>query len=372
LATGRILIVGGGVAGLTLNLALRDGPWQVDLVERAAGPSRLGAGLAIQPNAMRVLAQLGVADAVEKAGAVISTFSYLDQQGESLCEADIDSVWSGIGSFVGIARSALHLALLSGASGCRSGIAATAVTQDGGNASVTFSDGTSADYDIVVGADGISSVVRRQAVRDLEARYGGQMVWRSIVPLRSRSLDAVQFWLGEDRFFGLCPTGDNSTYVFANLTCDRLHEPVSGRRSRLAERFASFGAPVREYIAAVAADEAIHCSPNEWLAETVWHSGQVVLIGDAAHAMSPMMGQGGCMAMEDALVLAEELKRHADPTAALLAYETRRRPRVEWVRQQSLALSELVHRPEHIRNRAMRQRGVAAFRERYEPLLAVP
>jgi 2-polyprenyl-6-methoxyphenol hydroxylase-like FAD-dependent oxidoreductase len=197
----------------------------------------------------------------------------------------------------------------------------------------------------VIGADGINSDVRRLAFGGPTLAYAGQMAWRSLAPIRPRSLDGVQFWLGEDRFFGLCPVGDELTYGFGNLACARRHEPGSGRLCRLREYFAGFGEPVRQYLAAVPGDGDIHCSPVEWLPEMAWSAGRVVLIGDAAHAMSPMMGQGGCMAIEDALVLAEELRRAADIPSAVAAFGARRRPRVDWVREQSQALTELVRLP---------------------------
>jgi FAD-dependent urate hydroxylase len=110
----------------------------------------------------------------------------------------------------------------------------------------------------------------------------------------------------------------------------------------------------------------------EWLPEVRWSAGRVVLIGDAAHAMSPMMGQGGCMAIEDALVLADELRRAPDIPSAVAAFGARRRPRVDWVRKQSQALTELVRLPARIRDRGLRERGVSAFHDRYRPLLAAP
>ncbi|HSS91913.1 MAG TPA: FAD-dependent monooxygenase [Streptosporangiaceae bacterium] len=372
MATDRVLIVGGGIAGLSLNLALRQSPWRVELVERGAGWNQPGAGLAVQPNAMRALRCLGVAAAVERAGAVIDRFGYRDQGGAPLCDIDLDDLWSDVGPFVGITRAALHDALRSGPDRCRLGTSVTSVTQKDGLVSVSFDDATVAGYDLVVGADGINSDVRRLAVDALAPAYGGQMAWRSLAPIRPGSLRGVQFWLGEDRFFGLCPAGHDTTYGFGNLTCARLREPVAGRAHRLRERFAGFGTPVQEYLQAVGRDSDIHCSPVEWLPGTAWYRGRVVLIGDAAHAMSPMMGQGGCMAIEDALVLADELCHAPDIPAAIAAFAGRRRPRVEWVREQSQALTELVRLPARIRNRALRDRGTGAFHDRYRPLVAVP
>jgi 2-polyprenyl-6-methoxyphenol hydroxylase-like FAD-dependent oxidoreductase len=368
-----VLIVGGGIAGLSLNLALREGPWQVDLVERGTGWDQPGAGLAVQPNAMRALRSLGVAAAVERAGAVISRFGYYDQHGDPLCDIDLSGLWSAVGPFVGITRVALHDVLRSGLGRHRMGTAVTAVTQqDGRRVLASFGDASTAEYDLVVGADGINSDVRRLAVGGPSPAYAGQMAWRSLAPIRPRSLDGVQFWLGEDRFFGLCPVGDELTYGFGNLACPRRPEPAAGRARRLDEYFAGFGEPVRQYLAAVPRDSDIHCSPVEWLPEPRWSAGRVVLIGDAAHAMSPMMGQGGCMAIEDALVLADELRRAPDITSAVAAFAARRHPRVEWVREQSQALAELVRLPSRIRDRGLRDRGIRAFHDRYRPLVAVP
>jgi len=198
------------------------------------------------------------------------------------------------------------------------------------------------------------------------------MVWRSVAPVWPDGLDGVQFWLGHNRFFGLCPVGDGITYGFGNVACARVQDPVAGRRRRLVEQFTGFGAPVQEYLAGVRCDGDIHCAPVEWLPEIAWGSGRVVLIGDAAHAMSPMMGQGGCMATEDACVLAEELGRGSDLPAALAAFVERRQQRVNWVREQSQALTELVDLPAQVRDRALRERGTSAFHDRYQPLTARP
>ena len=144
MATVRVLIVGGGIAGLSLNLALRDSPWQVELVERDTGQNRSGAGLALQPNAMRALRCLGADAAVEQAGAVIEKFGYRDQHGARLCDIDLGDLWSEVGPFIGITRAALHDALRAGPGRCRFGTSLTSVTQQDGRVSVSFDDATAA------------------------------------------------------------------------------------------------------------------------------------------------------------------------------------------------------------------------------------
>jgi 2-polyprenyl-6-methoxyphenol hydroxylase-like FAD-dependent oxidoreductase len=198
------------------------------------------------------------------------------------------------------------------------------------------------------------------------------MAWRSIAPIRPRGLTTLEFLLGEGCFFGLCPVGDGCTYGFGNITEPRTRERMAGRLDRLRHRFAGFGAIVQEYLAALEQDEQIHCGPVGWVAIEPWYSGRVVLIGDAAHASSPMMGQGGCLAMEDAYVLAESLRRSITPADALEYYALRRRPRVSWVHHESQAVAQSFRLPPAVRNDALRQYGEQMFRRRFTPLVAAP
>jgi 2-polyprenyl-6-methoxyphenol hydroxylase-like FAD-dependent oxidoreductase len=197
------------------------------------------------------------------------------------------------------------------------------------------------------------------------------MAWRSVAPIRPCGLSDLQFLLGDGCFFGLCPVGSGRTYGFGNVTGPRTREPVTGRLDRLRRRFAGFGDRVHEYLGALTGDEQIHCGPIEWVAPEQWHHDQVVLIGDAAHASSPMMGQGGCMAMEDAWVLAESLVSY-DILTALNEYVARRRPRISWVHQESSAVATSFRHPSDARNHALRQYGMEMFWHRFVPLVAPP
>ena len=371
---GRILIAGGGIAGLTLAAALQRRGIEPVLVERSTAWEAVGAGIAVQPNGLRALRALGIDTAVERAGAVLRRLLFCNHRGEVLCEIDLEGLWGDVGPFIGIERIKLQAALRSAAEGtpCRLGTRVTAVNQSNGQVTVDFSDRSDGDYDLVVGADGISSTLRQLSLSATPPVYGGQMAWRGIAPIRPRGLTSLQFWLGDGCFFGLCPVGDGRTYGFGNATELPVQDPVQGRLGRLRNRFAKFGGLVQEYLASLDQDQQIHCGPIEWLELDEWRSGRVVLIGDAAHACSPMMGQGGCMAMEDAVVLAELLGSADHIEDALGAYVERRRPRVDWVVQQSRAMSESLGMPPGIRNAALRERGHAMFRQRFEPLFAVP
>src|SRR5262249_51010269 len=300
-----------------------------------------GAGIAVQPNGMRVLRALGLGAAVERAGAVLRCFGFCDQPGEALCESNLERVWGAVGPFIGIERHALHEVLLAGAAAVphRLGLSVQALTPTGDRIDVRFTDDSVGTYDLVVGADGIASTVRTLALSDQAPAYAGQMAWRSIAPIRPRGLDGVRFLLGEGCIFGLCPTGDRRTYGFGNASVPRFHDPLEGRLARLRERFSAFGSIVKEVLDALSADQQIHCSPIEWLSAETWRAGRVVLIGDAAHASLPMMGQGGWLAVEDAYVLAEGLADADDVDRALDAFVARRTPRVGWVADQSAAIA---------------------------------
>ena len=166
--------------------------------------------------------------------------------------------------------------------------------------------------------------------------------------------------------------GVGRTYGFAYVVQPRFHDPLEGRLERLRNRFATFGGRVQEYLASLERDDQIICSAMEWMESEKWHSGRVVLVGDAAHASSPMMGQGGCMAMEDACTLADELRAAVTVESALASYVSRRKPRVRWVQQESMALAEILTSSSAPRNAALRERGKEAMQARFGPLVPAP
>jgi 2-polyprenyl-6-methoxyphenol hydroxylase-like FAD-dependent oxidoreductase len=170
----------------------------------------------------------------------------------------------------------------------------------------------------------------------------------------------------------LCPWALGRTYGLAYVIQPRFRDPLEGRLDRLRNRFAMFGARVQEYLASLERDDQVICSAMEWMAFEKWHTGRVALVGDAAHASSPMMGQGGCMAMEDACVLAEELRAAVTVESALANYVSRRKPRVEWVQHQSMAVGESLIMPSIVRNATLRQRGNEAMQARFGPLVPAP
>jgi 2-polyprenyl-6-methoxyphenol hydroxylase-like FAD-dependent oxidoreductase len=366
----RILIVGGGIAGLTVAIALKQQGFTPELVERNPTWPAVGAGIFLHANGLRVLRSLGLGAAVEQAGTVIRRWSWCDQRGVVLHDTDLEKLWGEVGSCVGIDRPALQQALLVGAAAvpCQLGIAVTSLTQQDQRVWVGFSDGSARDYDLVVGADGIASTVRQLTSGTTSMGYTGLMVWRSLIPMCPPGVTNWMVLFGEGGVFGLVPMGEGQTYGFGIVGGPRFHDPLEGRLERLRQRFAAFGGPVPAYLAALRRDEEVYAAPIEWVDLAQWHNGRVVVIGDAAHAGPPTMAEGGCMALEDGLVLAEVLRTAESVERALEAYVARRRPRVDWVAQQSRAMAEILR----LDTAALRERGDQLMVDLYRPLLPAP
>jgi 2-polyprenyl-6-methoxyphenol hydroxylase-like FAD-dependent oxidoreductase len=370
----RILIVGGGIAGLTLATALHRQGFKTELVERSSSWHAAGAGILLHANGMRILRALGLGEAVEQAGAIVRHWSFCDQHGKPLCDTDLEELWGKVGPCIGIERPRLQKTLLTGAAAipCRLGISVTSLIQDEQRVLIGFSDGSTDTYDLVVGADGIYSTVRTLVMGTVRPGYTGLMIWRTLVPIRPRGVTYFRLLLGEGCFFGIMPMGDGHINAFGGVGMPRTHDPVQGRLERFRRRFAGFGGQVQECLAAISSDKQIYCGPIEWVKLDYWRRGRVVLIGDAAHAGPPTMAEGGCMAMEDAYVLAEVLCCEETVESALDRYVTRRRPRAIWVQQQSRGVVESLLLPPTLRNPAFRERGNQGMHDRFGLLITEP
>jgi FAD-dependent urate hydroxylase len=371
----RVLIVGGGIAGLALAPMLARTGVEVEVAERERAWRPGGTGMYLPGNAARALRALGLEAQVALRAVEIARQRFYDHRGGLLCEVDVAELWAAVGPCLAVHRAELH-ALLREAAGevpIRIGLAVRRLAQRDGAVSVDFSDGTSGTYDLVVGADGIHSAVRRLAFEPTAVpRPVGQIGWRFLAP-RPPEVTTWSVMLGRGTAFLTLPLAGDRVYCY----CDVLSRPgpdTPGQvgPERLGELFSEFADPAATLLEELDAAADIHVSTIEELTLDRWARERVVLIGDAAHATSPNMAQGAAMALEDALVLTDCLQRIAAIPEAIAAFEARRRPRTDWVRAQTHRRDHTRYLPPAIRDNVLRFLGRRILHSNYRPLLDQP
>jgi FAD-dependent urate hydroxylase len=365
----RILIVGAGIAGLALGRALRKAGFWPEIIERATAWEAGGTGIYLPANGIRALRALGLEDRVLARAAVIRRQRFLNHRGHLLMDIDLERVWGACGPCLALPRAELHRALLDGADGVpiRMGVTPRSL-EEVQRVRVVFSDGTAGEYDLVVGADGIRSSVRRLAFDDRPPVAVGQVSWRFVTTCPP-GVTAWSAMLGEGKTFLTIPIGQGLVYCY----CDEAagggaNERRGGGLDRVRATFSAFAPPVPEILASLGERTEVHASPIEEVAQQCWGRGRVLLVGDAAHAMSPNMAEGASLALEDALVLAQSLESRPTVEAAAEAYGLRRHLRTRWVRQQTRRRDHLRSLPSAIRDLTLRTLGRHIFLANYRRL----
>jgi 2-polyprenyl-6-methoxyphenol hydroxylase-like FAD-dependent oxidoreductase len=380
----RILVVGAGIAGCSAAIALASRGFGVTLIEKQAEWRFQSSGIFIYGNGLEALRAVGVLPRILEAGFAIEDGRnvYLDHHGAPIVDVFYPRSQGGAAPIVGIKRSEMHRVLAGrlSALGVEIRLATTVerVDPEGERARVLLSDGTAQAFDLVVGADGIRSQLREHVAGPLAPRYTGFGVWRSVHE-RPRALVAKIMMMGIGKRLGIMPIADDRLYLFGTVAepAGRWY-PKEDWPARMRERFAEFGGPARPFLDQLGADsELLYTAVEEVQAPLPWHAGRLLLIGDAAHASTPFMGQGGAMAVEDAVVLAEMLADHGISDATLRAFGERRYPMCRFVQDASRQVGEAGAVEDAascaLRNAAMRegaQRQVDAFYGRLDALRA--
>jgi 2-polyprenyl-6-methoxyphenol hydroxylase-like FAD-dependent oxidoreductase len=341
----RVLVIGAGIGGLTAAIALGKRGFTVDMIERDPAWSVYGVGIIQQGNVLRAMAELGILH--DYLGAAFG-FDHVDvfaPDGVHLAQVPSPKLIPGYPANIGIARPALHdvLGRCARAAGARIrlGVTAASFGDDTQAVEVVLSDGSTERYDVVIGADGLYSSTRAALFPEApEPQFTGQGVWRHNFkrPPEVVSLHAYAGRIG----MGLVPLGDELMYLF--LTTPEPGNPYyarAGLASAMREKLREAPPPIAGYAAQLTDDDAVVYRPLEWVFLTGdWHKGRVVLLGDAVHATTPHLGQGAGMAIEDGIVLAEELSRAAEPQAAFVAYRERRLERCRYIVERSKAIGD--------------------------------
>jgi 2-polyprenyl-6-methoxyphenol hydroxylase-like FAD-dependent oxidoreductase len=347
-AVRRVLIVGGGIGGLSTAIALRRTGIHVDIVEINPKWSVYGVGIIQPANALRALDVLGVAHRCVEEGFPFEGTRVYDADGTVLlADSQFPRVVPDLPAMNGITRPRFHRILsettLDAGANVRLGVTVASLTQRGSEVDVGLSDGTSATYDLVVGADGIHSHIRKLVFPGAPApAYAGQIVWRCNVP-RSPSVDAICMYLregGSTGKAGLVPIGRDLAYMFMGEVwpLEKLSALRTGLADTMRRQLAGHGGMIGELCDRHVTDsnEIVVRPLESILVPPPWHRGRVVLIGDAAHAPTSKLGQGAAQAIEDGIVLDQELRDKDTVEDALHAFMERRYERCKFVVDASL------------------------------------
>lgn len=343
----RFAIVGAGIGGLTLAIAMQRKGFNVSIFENAPSLKPLGAGLALAANAVNGFAEIGISDAVLKAGSVLKKLLIRDDKGRILAETDseiISKKFNTVNNFT-IHRADLHEVLVQHIVGnVHLGKGCVDFVQTSTGIKLIFQDGSTHDTDYVIACDGIHSIFRKKLLPESQLRYAGYTCWRAVIDNVPPSVDmqvTSETW-GKGSRFGIAPLSKGRLYWFACLNA-KENDPVmrNFRVKNLLDHFGKFHSPIREILEHTGDEQLIWNDIIDIEPIKKFSFGNIVLIGDAAHATTPNMGQGACLAIEDAVILANTIADSRSVEEAFVAFEQKRIKRTTLVVNDSLKLGRI-------------------------------
>jgi 2-polyprenyl-6-methoxyphenol hydroxylase-like FAD-dependent oxidoreductase len=354
----KVLVVGGGITGSVLSLALAQRGVQVDLIEISPVWHGVGHGITVQGNALRAFERIGILDDVLARGVPYNRLLMLRAaDGSLIVEAPTphtggEQLPSTLGALRSDIQSILCDRIYAAGVNVRLGLTVTSLAQDAHRAYVEFSDGSTGTYDLVVGADGIRSTMRGMLGIETGPRPSGMSIWR-VVADRPADVDCHELYYGGPRYkAGYSPISKDKCYAYvldedgtlADFGGGAEGSGAGAERAKPAwqlmyERSEGYGGKWGKLRETIGPDSNVVHTRIEWLlVEDPWFRGRAIVIGDAAHACPPLIAQGAAMCAEDAIVLAELVTGSAPLAQALPAFMARRLPRVEIVVRNSLKL----------------------------------
>ena len=358
----QVLVAGGGIAGLSLAKALQDAGHHPLIIERTTEWPMTGTAHYLPANALRALNGLGVGPEVAAAAHQISRQRVTGSGGRTLVDLPVSSIWGDLGGCAAIRRSALHEILRAATADVPTRLGTT-ITAHLSDRAVRLSDGSVERYGVLVGADGMHSVVRTAGLGGAEPRPTGRWCWRFIADGWEGEDDTWHARLAPGRSLLTVPLGDGAVYCYADIATGNGRPPGDWRRY-----FDDFGGSITELL-----DQAGQAYAAQIMEVDQPYAvlGRMVLVGDAAHAMSPSMAQGIGLAVEDALVLTESLS-NLPVYEALASYEQRRAPRIAWVRAQAHRRDSTRGLSPAVQDRVLRLTGRRLAVAGQRALLAMP
>ena len=374
------VVVGGGIGGLTAAVALRRVGWRVTVLERAARFGEIGAGITLMSNGLRCLDAIGLGDAVRGSGQPMLALGMRTAAGRWLSRFDGDG--ADLEALMGttavvVHRAELHTILRDAvpAASLLAGVTTTGIRggADGGPAEVSFRHrdrDALLQADLVVGADGVHSWVRAERWPDAQPPvYSGSTSWRAVTAPSSAAVTEMSLSWGRGTEFGVMPLLDGRTYWYAAANADEAQRNPN-ELEELRQRFGTWHEPIPAVLAHTPSEAVLRHDIYRLPKLDSYCRGSVVLLGDAAHAMTPNLGQGGGQALEDAIVLAAAVSRTRDVATALAHYDHQRRARTQAMSRaatRQLRFGQQLHAPVAV---AVRNAAVALTPDRVA-LLAI-
>lgn len=342
----RVVIIGGGIGGLCAGISLRKLGLEVVIYEQADELRAVGAGLTIWANAIKALRKLGVADEVILAGSKIERGELRTSSGRVLSRTDQGELERRFNEpTVALHRADLHEILMNALPPGTVHLNEKCVRFEEDEEGVTchFADGKTARGQLLVGTDGIHSVVRGQLFPGVSLRYSGYTTWRGVVKTRDEAaLGTTSETWGCGARFGIVRIDEERVYWFstANVEAGLKLSPAESK-SFLLEHFRGWHHPVELLIKSTPAEQILHNDIYDIAPMKSWSRGRVALLGDSAHPTTPNMGQGACMAIESSLAIARCLRESDTLAEGLRRYERERMPRTAWITEQSRRIGRI-------------------------------
>jgi 2-polyprenyl-6-methoxyphenol hydroxylase-like FAD-dependent oxidoreductase len=367
----KVLIVGAGIAGLSLARALEQKGIIPQIVERQAAWNARGTGLFLPGNATRAFFELGLLPDIAKVAVPIRSQRILDPHGTELRSIDAEALWSPCGPCLALGHADMHSILLKALDGTSVEMSRSisSVHQHSVACDVTFDNGETERYDLVVGADGIRSRIRELAFPNVTPVYAGYVCWRFL----AENTIGVESWtamIGKGQTLLAEPISPSTVYVYADRSVGLRAAQQYSETTDLERLFSDFSGPIIRLLEPLARQSRVHFSHIETVPSGAWQNQRIVLIGDAAHASSPSMAQGAGLACEDAVLLAEILSRREDVGEALRIFVQRRERRVAWVQKQCAVRDRMRTLPTLVSSAMFRHLGAYIYKRSYAPLLA--
>jgi 2-polyprenyl-6-methoxyphenol hydroxylase-like FAD-dependent oxidoreductase len=354
----RIAIIGGGIGGLTTAIALRHFGFEPEVYEQAPALLDVGAAIALWPNAMRVLKHLGLADQILQLSGEMDEICWLDQTGRLINRVSLRE--PEFSSSIALHRADLQSTLLNAIPPTSLHLAHSLINFEQTKDQIVahFANGHATTADILIGADGIHSHVRSQILNDEEPIYRGYTVWRGISPVAFNSIPsrtAIELH-GRGQRFGIGPVGGGKIGWWASMNAANTSLKANERRSdsrsfrqgksflpdrrrdtqrELLHLFDGWHRPLIQLIEATPSFSILKTGAFDRRASKKWGVGRATLLGDAIHPTTPNLGQGGCMAIEDAMVLARCFRDYSVEEQTLRRFETLRYKRTSAITRYS-------------------------------------